>query len=80
LPDLTRGTLLRKQEDDSYHLVIGSFHSEAEARKIALRARRRGYVATITQRKIARYRVELAHLQNPAAADHAWNEVVKGKT
>jgi general secretion pathway protein A len=84
LPDLTRGTLLRKQEDDSYHLVIGSFHSEAEARKIALRARRRGYVATISQRKIARmqtlYRVELAHLQNPAAADRAWNEVVKGKT
>jgi len=84
LPDLTRGTLLRKQEDNSYHLVIGSFHSEAEARKIALRARRRGYVATITQREIARmqtlYRVELADLQNLAAADRAWNEVVKGKT
>ncbi len=84
LPALTRGTLLRKQEDDSYHLVIGSFHSEAEARKIARRARRRGYVATITQREIARmqtlYRVELAHLQNLAAADRAWNEVVKGKT
>ena len=41
LPDLTRGTLLRKQEDNSYHLVIGSFHSEAEARKIAQKAQRR---------------------------------------
>jgi hypothetical protein len=84
LPALTRRTLLRKQEDDSYHLIIGSFYSGAEAGKIAQTARRRGYEALITQRRIAKaqilHRVELEQLRDLVTADRAWNEVVKGKT
>lgn len=84
LPSLTRDALLRQQADGSYHLIIGSFHSAGEAERAARTARRRGYVATITQRRMSRtrllFRVELEQLQDLATADRAWNEVVKRKT
>jgi general secretion pathway protein A len=84
LPSLTRDTLLRQQVDGSYHLIIGSFHRAGEAESTARTARRRGYVATITQRRMSGtrllFRVELEQLQDLATADRAWNEIVKRKT
>ena len=84
LPFLTRDALLRQQADGSYHLIIGSFHSAGEAENAARTARRRGYVATITQRKMSGsrllHRVELEQLQDLATADRAWNEIGKGRT
>jgi general secretion pathway protein A len=84
LPFLTRDTLLRQQADGSYHLIIGAFHSAGEAERAARTARRRGYVATITQRTMSEtrllYRVELEQLHDLATADRAWSEVGKGKT
>jgi len=84
LPFLTRETLLRKQADGSYHLIIGSFHGEGEAERVARTARRQGYAVTITQRRMSGtrllHRVEIERLQNLAAVDRAWSMVVQGKT
>ncbi len=84
LPFLTRETLLRKQADGSYHLIIGSFHREGEAERVARTARRQGYAVTITQRRMSGthllHRVEIEQLQDLAAVDRAWSMVVQGKT
>jgi AAA domain/SPOR domain len=84
LPFLMRETLLRKQADGSYHLIIGSFHRKGNAERVARTARRQGYAVTITQRRMSGthllHRVEIERLQDLAAVDRAWSRVVQGKT
>lgn len=84
LPFLTRETLLRKQADGSYHLIIGSFHRKGNAERVARTARRQGYAVTITQRRMSGthllHRVEIERLRDLAAVDRAWSRVVQSKT
>jgi general secretion pathway protein A len=82
LPSLSRETLLRKQEDGQYRLILGTFVRETEAEKAAQAARSKGYTATVIKRRVAAgarslYRVELEQLPDTAAVDRAW-ELVDG--
>ncbi len=83
LPFLTRELLLRQQADGSYHLIIGAFHMAADAQRVVRAARRAGYAATITERRMSGtrllHRVELEGLEDVTAVDRAWNVMVKGK-
>src|SRR5262249_9535818 len=72
LPSLSRETLLRKQDDGKYRLILGTFAKETEAEKVAQEARGQGYVATVTKRRVTSggrplYRVELEKLPDTAA-------------
>jgi general secretion pathway protein A len=76
LPPLTRETLLRKQSDDTYYLVLDSFFNAQEAAKLGKVVRAKGYEAAITARKISDnlvlHRVEIRGLSNLDAANQAW--------
>ena len=76
LPSLTPETLLRRQSDGSYHLIVASFHSPTEADEYARRLRNKGYRVTITSRRVAEdlvlHRVEIDGLKNSEEADHIW--------
>jgi general secretion pathway protein A len=84
LPFPTRATLLRQQPDGSYHLIVGSFHSEAEAERAARKARRAGYTVTITPRRMSGtrllHRVALEGLQDLATVERAWSLVGRSKS
>ena len=80
LPSLSRETLLRKQGDGEYRLILGTFVRETEAEKTAQAARSKGYIATVIERRVAAgarslYRVELEKLPDTAAVDRAWGLV-----
>lgn len=80
LPSLSRETLLRKQGEGEYRLILGTFVREAEAEKTAQAARSKGYIATVIKRRVAAgvrslYRVELEKLPDTAAVDRAWGLV-----
>ncbi|MBI2352009.1 MAG: hypothetical protein HYV00_11145, partial [Deltaproteobacteria bacterium] len=53
LPPLTRETLLRKQSDSSYRLVLASFIRSQEAEKFGEAVRRKGYEIVITRQKVS---------------------------
>jgi hypothetical protein len=76
LPSLTPETLLRRQSDGSYHLIVASFHSPTEADEYARRLRNKGYRVTITSRGVAEdlvlHRVEIDGLKNSEEANHIW--------
>ena len=76
LPSLTPETLLRRQSDGSYHLIVASFHSPTEADEYARRLRNKGYRVTITSRRVAEdlvlHRVEIDGLKNSEEANHIW--------
>ena len=69
LPSLTPETLLRKQPDGSYHLIVASFRSQTEADEYAGRLSNKGYQVTITPRRVSDdlllHRVEIDGLKNP---------------
>ena len=76
LPSLTPETLLRRQGDGSYRLIVASFQSPATADEYAQRLRNQGYQVSITPRKVSEdlllYRIEIDGLQNPEQANHIW--------
>jgi hypothetical protein len=76
LPPLNQETLIRKQEDGSYRFIIGSFLSSRSAERLANNARRKGYVASVTPRRISNdtqlYRVEIGGLKDSEVAQKAW--------
>ncbi len=76
VPPLKRETLLRKQSDDTYYLVLDSFFNAQEAAKLGKAVRSKGYEAAITARKISEnlglHRVEIRGLSNLDAANQAW--------
>ena len=84
LPFLTREALLRQQGDGSYHLIVGAFHSDGEAQRVARRVRRKGFTVTVTPRTMSGtrtlHRVQLENLQDQATVDRAWSVVVQGRT
>jgi general secretion pathway protein A len=76
LPRLTRETLLRKQPDGSYRLIVASFRSLRGADEYAQLLSNRGYQITITRRRVADnlllYRLEIDGLKNLEEANQAW--------
>ena len=74
LPPLTPETLLRRQSDGSYHLIVASFQSSTEADEYARGLRNKGYQVTITSRRVADdlllHRVGIDGLKNSEEANH----------
>jgi hypothetical protein len=81
-PALTRETLLRRQDDGSYRLILGVFTSEGAAVRVAEAARREGYSAIISQQRVfgaqSLHRVELEGLKDLTTIDRAWRFVNLG--
>ncbi len=77
LPPLSQETLLRKQEDGSYHLILASFRSLSGAQRLAHAVHLKGYSVSVTPRKISNdillYRVEIGGLNNSEAANTTWD-------
>ncbi len=77
LPPLTRETLLRRQPDNRYRIVLGSFVNSEDAEKLGRIVRLKGYETRITPRKVSDrivlYRVEIKGLENLDAANKAWS-------
>jgi general secretion pathway protein A len=76
LPSLTPETLLRRQADGSYRLIVASFQNPTAADEYAQRLRNKGYQVSITPRKVSEdlllHRIEIDGLQNPEEANHIW--------
>ncbi len=76
LPSLDAETLIRKQSNGHYRLIIGSFLSSQAAERMRVRLRRAGYDATITTRRLTDHlevhRVELTELPTRDVARKAW--------
>jgi len=76
LPPLSRETLLRRQSDGSYHIILDSFFNAQEAAKLSQAVRLKGYTVAVTPRKVSDnllvYRVEIRGLKNVEAANQAW--------
>jgi hypothetical protein len=81
LPSLTPETLIRKQPDDSYRLIVASFHSLRGANEHARLLSSKGYQVTITPRKISNslsvHRVEIDGLKNLEEANQMWETGVR---
>jgi hypothetical protein len=79
LPPQTRDSLLRKQDDGSYQLILASFHTAQRARAFSRRVEREGYRTQTTQRRVSRnlllHRVTVTGLSNREAAAQAWRFV-----
>jgi hypothetical protein len=77
LPTLDAETLIRRQADGSYHLIVGSFLSNQAAERTRDRLRRAGYQATSTTRRLTDnlevHRVALTGLPTREVAQQAWN-------
>lgn len=75
LPILTPQTLLRRQRDASYRLIMGSFLSRKQADERARRIIQRGYQAIVTPKPVSNnlilYRVEVDRLKNHRDAAQA---------
>ncbi|MPZ75572.1 MAG: AAA family ATPase [Deltaproteobacteria bacterium] len=76
LPSLTPETLLRKQSDGSYHLIVASFHSLTGAGEYAGRLRKKGYQVTVTPKRVSDdlllHRVAIDGLKTYEEARQTW--------
>lgn len=76
LPPLTAETLLRKQSDGSYHLIVASFQNPTGADEYAGRLRNIGYQVTVTPRKLSDdlllHRVQIDGLKNLEEVNQTW--------
>jgi general secretion pathway protein A len=78
-PSLTEETLLRKQPDGSYRLLLAVFPRAALAQKHAALARRHGYSVEVSPAKVAGslllHQVEIVGLPSREAGQRAWTFV-----
>jgi hypothetical protein len=83
LPRLTRETLLRKQPDGSYRLIVASFRSLKGADEYARLLSNKGYQVTIAPRRVSDnlllYRVEIDGLKNLEEANQAWESGLRNE-
>jgi len=83
LPPLTRETLLRKQPDGSYRLIVASFPSLTGADDYARRLGNKGYQVMITQQWVSHdlllHRVEIDRLKNLEEANQTWEAGLKNE-
>jgi type II secretory pathway predicted ATPase ExeA len=77
LPPLTHETMLRRQADGSYRLIVASFSSKTEADNYARLLSNSGYQAVITPKKVSDdlllHRVEVDGLKNFEEANRIWD-------
>lgn len=77
LPPLSEETLVRKQADGSYRVIVGALSRTAEAEQFAQQIRQKRFEVTVTPRKISEsmwiYRVEIVQLKDHEAAKRVWN-------
>jgi general secretion pathway protein A len=83
LPRLTTETLLRKQPDGSYRLIVASFRSLIGADEYARLLSNKGYQGAITPRRVSDnlllYRVEIDGLKNLEEANQAWESGLRNE-
>jgi type II secretory pathway predicted ATPase ExeA len=76
LPVLDRDDLVYKQRDGSFSMIVDSFPSPADARRLSEVLRSHGYAAVVTPRRLSNdlvlARVEIKNLVGEAAARRAW--------
>ena len=76
LPPIRKETLIRKQPDSSFQLVVGAFRNLADAHQLAQDVREQGYIASVTTYQVtadlAVSRVEIGELADLEAVDRAW--------
>lgn len=76
LPRLTRETLLRRQLDGSYRLIVASFRNFTGAEEQARFLKEKGYQVAITTRDVSDdlslYRVEIDGLESLEEANQIW--------
>jgi len=84
LPRLTRETLLRKQPDGSYRLIVASFRRLTGADEYARLLSNKGYQVAITSRRVSDnlllYRVEIDGLKNLEEANQAWGSGLRDES
>jgi hypothetical protein len=75
-PSLTLDTLLRAQDDGTYHLIVATFRNAAPAERFARTLRERGHNIQIMSRQVSEsillHRVEIIDLSSRAEAQQAW--------
>ena len=83
LPSFTPQTLLRKQTDGTYQMIVASFHALSGADEYASRLRTKGYQVMITPRRISDdvlvHRVEIFGLKNLEEAKQTWRAALKNE-
>jgi type II secretory pathway predicted ATPase ExeA len=83
LPSLRRETLLRRQVDGSYHLILACFRRQATADEYATGLKTQGYSVAVTPRRITNdllfYRVEITSLKTLDEANHAWSTILQNE-
>jgi general secretion pathway protein A len=83
LPHLTKETLLRKQPDGSYRLIVASFRSLRGADEYAQLLNNKEYQITITPKRVSDnlllYRVEIDGLKNLEEANQAWESGLRNE-
>jgi general secretion pathway protein A len=76
LPPLSRETLVRQQQDGTYHLILAVFRNPQQAAQLAQTVRLNGYDMVISPRRVSDdltlYRVEINGLGNIDAVNRAW--------
>jgi cell division septation protein DedD len=77
LPPLSEETLVRRQTDGSYYVILGAFSRTGEAQQFAQQIRQKRHEVTVTPRKISEnmslYRVEVVRLKDRQAARQVWD-------
>jgi hypothetical protein len=77
LPPLTHETMLRKQPDGSYRLIVASFSSHTDADKYARLLGNTGHQVVITPKRVSDdlllHRVEIDGLKNFEEANQIWD-------
>jgi len=83
LPPLTHESMLRKQPDGSYRLIVASFPSLTEADKYTRLLGNAGYQVVITPKRISDdlllHRVEIDGLKNFEEANQIWDTGLKNQ-
>jgi general secretion pathway protein A len=80
---LNRETLIRKQSDGSYYLILDSFLKAPEAENLSKAVRLKGYQTAITARKLSKnlvlQRVEIRGLKSLEGANQAWDSATTNR-
>lgn len=83
LPALTQETMLRKQPDGSYRLIVASFRGLTEADNYARLLGKTGFQVVITPKRISDdlllHRVEIDGLKNTEEANQIWDTGLKNQ-
>ena len=76
VPPISRETLVHRQSDGSYNLVLASMRNPQQSAQLAQIARLKGYDVVVTARRVSDdlmlYRVEINGLENVDAVNQAW--------